>query len=165
MTEEEKQSIADKTKQTCLERYGVEFYSQTEEANQSHKTRYQYQDIMFDSSWELYFYLYHKMNNHNISRATNRLKYTFNGKDHYYFPDFNVDGKLYEIKGGQFWKEGTMQNPYDHTLDALFEAKHLCGLKNGVTFIKEDDMRPIITFVDNVCTNEFIKSFRHYQSR
>ena len=40
-------------------------------------------------------------------------------------PDFLVDGHYVEIKGDHFFKkDGTMQNPYDHRQDGLYEAKH-----------------------------------------
>ena len=32
-----------------------------------------------------------------------------------YFPDFEIEGKFYEIKGDQFFNEdGTMCNPFNH---------------------------------------------------
>ena len=32
-----------------------------------------------------------------------------------------------------------MCNPYDHSQDGLYEAKHQCGIKNGVKFITKED--------------------------
>ena len=61
------------------------------------------------------------------------FQYSFNGKNHKYFPDFIVDGKYIEIKGDHFFKEdGTMYNPFDHTQDGLYEAKHQCMVNNNV---------------------------------
>jgi len=59
-----------------------------------------YKDIWCDSSWELAFLVYHLDHNINIKRSELYIPYI--GKDHrlhYYFPDFEVEGKLYEIKG------------------------------------------------------------------
>ena len=40
-------------------------------------------------------------------------------------PDFKLNDKFVEPKGAHFFKEdGTMQNPFDHTQDAHYEAKH-----------------------------------------
>ena len=48
-------------------------------------------------------------------------------------PDFKVDNKYIELKGDQFLKsDGTWQCPFDHSLDAIYEAKHQCLIKNNV---------------------------------
>ena len=60
---------------------------------------YLYNDLIFDSSWELAFYIYHKDNNIDIDRCVKSFPYVVNNKTHYYFPDFIVDNKLIEIKG------------------------------------------------------------------
>ena len=73
-----------------------------------------------------------------------------NGQEHLYYPDFEVNGQLYEIKGDQFFKEnGAMQNPYDHSQDAFFEAKHQCALQNKVIFIKQNEIKPYISYVES----------------
>ena len=60
----------------------------------------------------------------------------FDGKTHFYLPDFLVDGQLVELKGDQFLKDdGTWKNPYDHGQDALYEAKHQCLVKNNVVIL------------------------------
>lgn len=66
-----------------------------------------------------------------------KLMYKHDGKEHFYMPDFKVRDELIEIKGDHFFKEdGTMQNPYDHSQDGLYEAKHQCMIKNNVTILK-----------------------------
>ena len=82
------------------------------------------------------------LNNIPISRNPVRLKYYVDGKTHYYFPDFEIDGKLIEIKGDHFFKEdGTMCNPFDRTQDEKYEAKHQCGLQHNVEFWQESDYK------------------------
>ena len=151
----------DRVKQTCLEKYGVEKFNQSYEFSKYHKSLYTYDNINFDSSWELMFYIYHKDLRHNISRASIRLEYVYNSEKHYYFPDFVVDNKLYEIKGPHFFKEdGTMQNPYNHKQDGLFEAKRQCGINNNVVFISEHEMKEISNYVYKKYSKNYISLFK-----
>lgn len=53
-----------------------------------------------------------------------------------------IDDILVEVKGDQFFKEdGTMQNPYDHTQDDLYEAKHQCMIDNNVYIFTSNDIK------------------------
>lgn len=110
----------DKLKVTMLELYGVEYYAQTG------LQQYYYDNEEFDTIPEIALWVYSKDNNFNIKRNYKlNFEYTFNNKVHHYFPDFIINGELIEIKGDHFFKEdGTMCNPYDHSQDALYEAKH-----------------------------------------
>lgn len=124
-----------KAKNTCIKKYGVENYSQTAEYHKRARKLYKYKKEKFDSFPELAVYIYAKDHDQKIIRNPIRFEYIYNNKKHYYFPDFSIDGKLIEIKGSHFFKEdGTMCNPFDHTQDELFEAKHQCGLINNVAF-------------------------------
>lgn len=57
---------------------------------------------------------------------------------HKYTPDFYLKDEdvFIDIKGTQFFEDHDpskkMINPYDRSLDALYEAKHQCMLKHGV---------------------------------
>ena len=154
-------SISYKTKQTMIQRYGVASFSQTTDFAKCHRSSYTYDGIKFDSSWELIFYIYQIDHNNTISRCDKRLEYEYNGEKHFYFPDFIVNGKLYEIKGDQFWKEdGTMQNPYDHSMDGLFEAKHQCGLQNNVVFIRKNEIIEMNKYVIEKYTSDYIELFK-----
>lgn len=58
-----------------------------------------YPGITFDSTWEIKVYDFLMENNiefqyHNVS-----IPYEYTGKTHYYFPDFIVNGRIYEVKG------------------------------------------------------------------
>lgn len=166
----------EKQKATNLRKFGVEWASQNKEiqnkitntfidkygsANRCHIQRYVYDNQTFDSSWELIFWIYNKDVGNNIIREPKNFKYVFNGKKHLYFPDFEVNGQLYEIKGDQFFKkDGTMCNPFNHELDALFEAKHQCGLKNNVTFLREADLKVQVNYVVSKYGKNFIESLK-----
>lgn len=129
----------EKSKKTCQEKYGYLYYNQSPEASHNRKHKYSYDNENFDSSWELAFYIYHKDNNDIILREPITLKYYHDGKEHYYIPDFMINGKLYEIKGSHFFKEDKMICPFDSNIDDLYEAKHRCMIKNNVEIIMNCD--------------------------
>jgi len=157
--------IKEKIRNICIERYGVDNASKSPEIKKKIKdiiiSRYgkyvnvkpasfKYMNETFDSYWELCFYVYYTDNNAKIIREPEPIKYLFNDEEHLYYPDFKIDDNLYEIKGDQFFKkDGTMQNPYDHSQDALFEAKHQCAIQNNVIFIKQNEIKPYIKYVES----------------
>ena len=98
--------VREKIKETLLKKYGVA---------RAPSFKYLYQNNRFDSSWELAVWIWAKDNGKEIEREPVGLTYTFNEIEHTYFPDFRLSGKLIEIKGSQFFKEGKMVNPYDHS--------------------------------------------------
>ena len=162
----------EKSKATCLQKYGVTYAIQLEtikeKRRQTIKDRfggshapnkvYFYDNEYFDSSWELAFYIYHKLNGISIYRNIDPILYEFDNKTHRYYPDFLVNGQLYEIKGDQFFKEdGTMICPFDHKLDELYEAKHQCGIRNNVIFLKRVDIEKYIKYCEdnNIALDNF----------
>lgn len=139
-------SMIDSMKQ----KYGVKSWAQL--GNRSNH-KYCVNGILFDSFPEVAVWEYAKHNNIDIKHGDDvpKFKYTYNGIDHYYFPDFIYDGRLVEIKGSHFFNDdGTMCNPFDHSLDGLYEAKHQCGLENGVEFWVDDDFKFAIDYVYNI---------------
>lgn len=150
--------ILKKQQQTNIEKYGNKTFLGTEHFKSlcfdlygtevPKPGKYKCDSLKFDSSWELAFYLYNRDLGLNIKREPCKLLYVFKGVNHYYYPDFEIDGQLYEIKGDQFFKkDGTMCNPYDHSRDDIAEAKHQCGLRNNVIFLRNAEMKPIIESV------------------
>ena len=124
--------IRQKAKETIITRYGkVRFPT-----NRKYKVNDQY----FDSFPELCFYLYCIESKSNIIREPVCIPFKYNNKIYNYIPDFNVDGKLYEIKGDQFVSnDGKRQNPFDHTEDGFMEAKRKCAIKNNVIILYSKD--------------------------
>ena len=154
--------VKEKSKQTCLEKYGVENYSQTKESQYNRKSRYFYDNQSFDSCPEICFYIYCKDFNLNIKRCLKSFEYVFEGKEYYYFPDFEIDGKYYEIKGNQFLTEnGKWQNPFNHSLDKKYEAKHQCALKNNVIILYEKDYQKYIEYVEEKYGRNYLNQFKN----
>ena len=168
--------IKDKIKQTTMERYGVDSVLKSDEVwakirhtfllrygteHPQFKHTYKYDNELFDSSWEVAFYIYHKDLGDDIHRATTPIAYTHEGKQHFYYPDFIVNGELYEVKGDQFFKEdGTMQNPFNHELDALFEAKRQCGVNHNVHFVSDSEMVPVFGYIDYRYGDGYLGQFK-----
>lgn len=66
--------------------------------NKKHKSGY-YDNIYFDSSWELAYYVYCKEHNIDIKRCDIVRTYIYDGKELKYHPDFIVNNEIVEIKG------------------------------------------------------------------
>ena len=131
-------------KDVMIEKYGVEHYSQTKEWTHKKQKKIIYKDISFDSSWELDVFKYCEDNNIPcVYQPDITFKYEYDGKKHYYHPDFLINGKLYEVKGNQFFDGDKMINPYDKTKNKLFESKHQCMIKNNIIILTKDDIKNI----------------------
>lgn len=153
-------TLAEKGKQTCRQKYGVDGFSQSKQYREImferygmyhvRKWIYKYQEQSFDSFPELCFYMYCIENNIEIIREPTELTFTFEDKECRYYPDFLVNNQLVEIKGKQFLKEdGTWCNPYDHSLDKLFEAKHQCALQNNVKILYQKEYQKYLNWFNN----------------
>ncbi len=155
--------IREKARRTCLEKYGVPSYSQTVDFQYKRYKKYFYDGEYFDSSWELALWIYAKDNNLDISRVQDPFVYYYNDTEYMYYPDFKYNGSLIEIKGTQFFENGDtngkMINPFDRSLDEKFEAKHQCAIDNNVIFFTENDIKPILQYVNNKYTKDYIDLF------
>lgn len=142
ITEEEQERMNELHRRTCLEKYGVSSWNQTMLAQQKRRKHFKLGDLYFDSKPELAYFLWCKDSKIECKRSSAKLEYEFENKKHFYFPDFEIiqnDEKFFvEIKGKHFFKkDGTMCNPFDHSLDGLYEAKHQCMIKNSVIIFTE----------------------------
>ena len=152
------EEIKGKIKQTNLKKYGVESYAQTKEYHQKCHKKYLYNNEKFDSSWELAFYIYHIDNGIPIKRNPRRLAYIFNNKKHYYFPDFEVNGNLIEIKGGQFFTK----NIYDGGCfkKEIDNAKIACIKNNNVIIISNKEIKPYLNYITNIYGKNYLSQFK-----
>lgn len=151
--------VDDKIKQTCIERYGVEHPFSNHDVRVKCQQSYNYRNIFFDSSWELAYYIY--LTDHNINFQYQPDHYfEFTGKR--YYPDFEVNGKYQEIKGEQFFDGDKMVNPYDRSIDQdeLYEAKHQCMIRNGVEIIRLEQMKPILQYIKETYSKDYLKLFK-----
>lgn len=144
---------------TCVSRYGS-YWLQTKSAQHTRHAKYLYDDMAFDSSWELYYYIWAIDTQKHIERDTQPLEYKVGGETHYYYPDFIVDGELIEIKGPQFLKDGTLKNPFtnDTHIQDEFAAKYDVMKQNNVKVIS--DITEMKQFVDRKYTSDYVKLFK-----
>ena len=112
-----------------------------------------YDNERFDSFPELAVWIYAKDYSWEIEREPVSFKYIVEEKEHYYFPDFRINGQLVEIKGLQFFEDKDptkkMINPYDSSRNELAEAKHQCALQNNVAIWTETDYTQYVEYVKN----------------
>lgn len=142
--------IRKQIERTNLEKYGTPYGRS--------KKKYRYDGIEFDTSFELIYFIYMKLQNKNVERNLSySFVYEYNGVSHRYFPDFKTDEGFVEMKGDHFFAEdGTMRNPWkgkDWTeeqkkeSDALYEAKHQCMLKNDVKIFRSKDVSEFSDYI------------------
>ena len=110
--------VKNKIKATMKERYGFEYWQQSDEGRSflrenwvknvqekiKHKS-YLFDDRVFDSSWELAFYIWLKDNNIDFKFHETRYAYYVENIKHYYYPDFEIGDNIIEIKGDNLINE------------------------------------------------------------
>lgn len=152
----------DKVRAKNRENFGVDYPMQDPEFRKSAQKKYQYNGINFDSSLEIAFYIWHLDNSDEIiAHPSISFEYSYNGIAHKYQPDFEVNEKLFEIKGLHFFKgkdkNSQMINPFDRSQDELYEAKHKCMLRNGVTVLTDVDCKKYVKYVEITYGKDFLK--------
>ena len=150
----------EKARKTFLEKYGVEHPSQSLAFRKTGTSgRYKFENLYFDSKPELAFYIYNKDTGREIEREPTTIEYLYNNEIHTYFPDFSVDGQLFEIKGGHFLNEdGSWQDPYRGQHE-LLEAKHQAALQNNVIILYPDDYNFYIDYVEKKYGKKYLSTF------
>lgn len=91
--------MAEKIKQTCIEKYGVDNPFKSKEIISQMKRKYICDDIYFDSSWEVAVYLYCRDHHLNFKTHPEPKEYFVGNEKHLYYPDFEIENRLIEIKG------------------------------------------------------------------
>lgn len=147
-------------KKNNIEKYGVENVTQIPEVSANLHKKYLYNDIFFDSSWELIYYIWLNDNNINFEYHSDKLPYYYKNKLHFYEIDFTINNKYFEIKGPQFFDEfGKMINPYDRKYDDLYNCKYYCMLTNNVNIITDISLQK--TYVENKYGKNYVKQFKY----
>lgn len=148
-------TIREKTSKTCIARYGKICFPQA---------KYEYNNEIFDSSWELAFYIYYK--DYNLSIIRNKARfftYSYNGKSYKYFPDFLIQNRIFEIKGQHFFNEsGQMTNPFNSNDNARVAEKQKCIEQNNIILIR--DCSKYLNYINEKYGKNLLKSFRVYSS-
>lgn len=148
-----------KGKNTCIKKYGVPNWGMTEEGSKARKAKYIYNNIKFDSSWELALYIYAIDHNENIVREPIKFEYYINDSVHYYIPDFLYKNNYIEIKGTHLIKEGKLQNVFKkQTYKDL--AKQNCIEQNGVIIMSYDEIQEKLSYINKTYGKNYLKKFK-----
>ena len=117
-----------------------------------------YPDVKFASSWE--FKVYDFLTEHSVQfeyQPAISIPYEYEGTHHTYHPDFLVDGRIFEVKGDQFfrineetgkeemflpWKGCLSDEEYEFKC-GVEEAKHRCMLENNVKIIRGKELHDL----------------------
>ena len=160
--------VKEKQKQNIIEKFGVDNPMKVpeiqEKSMQNRKQKYIRHGIRFDSKWELAFWIYQTegLNNQSIKRTNKYYEFTVPGdtKVHKYYPDFELNGEIVEIKGDHFYENrdptARMINPFDRSEDPVFEAKQKCAIEHGVKFIDHEEIEKAIQFVTQKYGNGYL---------
>lgn len=156
----------EKARQTCLERYGTENPTQCHDIRVKEQSRYKYQNINFDSSWELALYIW--LVDHSIDfqyQPDTTFSYSYNGKTHVYHPDFLINGEIYEVKGDQYFalnEDGSekMVCPYNHSMDNLYQAKYECMLQNNIKILRAAEIKKYLDYVNKTYDIMYLQQFK-----
>lgn len=153
----------EKRKNTMINKYGNDITMFNHELFIKTKQKYTYNNINFDSAWELAYYIWLK--DHNIDfeyQPDISFDYEYNNKIHRYYPDFLVEDEIQEIKGTQFFENKNPNNkmicPYNRDLDDFVEAKHQCMIKNNIKIIT--DCTEYLNYIRNTYGNDYLKQFK-----
>ena len=164
-TEEEKQEFVKKCQETNRMNHGGLLYQQTHECHAKRRKRHFHDGMYFDSNWEIHVYEFCKNNGIECEyQPCVQFDYEYGGQKWIYQPDFLINGKIYEVKGDQFFRinESTgkeeMYNPYRnktwtdeqyrHSCEKA-ESKHQCMISHGVTIIRGKDIHNLKEVFNN----------------
>ena len=101
-----------------------------------------YHNIHCDSSWELAFIIYCEDHNINVKRNTKCFEYIYNDKTFKYYPDFNVNGTLYEIKGYENDKAKEKHKQYPN-----------------IIYLDKEKIKPYIDYVINKYGKNYVELY------
>jgi len=117
--------------------------------------KYKYNDILFDSSWEIAYYIWLKDNNIEFTFHENEsLEYEFDGKKYHYIPDFKTKEGYIEIKGNHLLRYMQVTNTKEY-------AKYKCMIDNKVSIISYKEIKPILEYIQSKYGKDYLQSFRY----
>lgn len=167
---------------TCMEKYGVEHHFQNKNVldkqwdSYKEKTGYDhpaynpeiihsakgylYNEVHFDSSWELAYYIWLVDNKKQfIYHPPFPLEYfDDNNEKHTYYPDFLIEGKFVEIKGDHFFNE--KGEPYNSYAKEYWWSKFNYLILNDIKIMKFEEVKEYLRYVKDKYGKDYLKSFK-----
>lgn len=161
------EAVKNKAKYTMIKRYGAPSWQQSDEGRAffrdnwvnnckdkiKHKS-YSFDGCVFDSSWELAYYIWLKDHSIQFTFHSERFEYfDSNGYSHFYYPDFNVCGNIVEIKGDHLMDcNGNVLNN-DKTVNM---EKSILMRELGVYVIHGEEAKKYIKYVCDIYGDSFL---------
>lgn len=147
---------------TCYSKYGVRSVFMQKDFPFKRKCSYTYDGVVFDSSWELALWIYAKDHDEEIQRLPFRIEYFYEGKKHYYNPDFLYKGEIVEIKGDHLIDEnGELSSVYSDRSKKGLKAKMECIKEHGVRLYTRKEITPILKYIDIKYGKNYLKLFKN----
>ena len=146
--------VKERLRESNISKYGVMWYMQSPEYHKKRKHKYtsqKYPDLTFDSTWEVKVYEFCRDSNIPIEYSPKiSYEYEYDGRIWTYHPDFLINGKVYEVKGDNFFRtnesgQEEMFCPYRdedwsdekyNWMCSKFEAKHQCMLYHHIIILR-----------------------------
>lgn len=170
--------ILNKREATMIEKFGVRNAAMSEEILKKSHKKYMFDNLLFDSSVELAYYIWARDHNKQIFRTTKKFIFIYKNKEHCYFPDFyNKELNQYvEIKGDQFFnKDGVLYVPWkgnmkdDEYADLCAKTleKYNCMIKNNVIILKQSsiEVQTAIQYINDTYGSNYLATFRYKNNK
>ena len=143
-----------KIEESMLKNWGVRSPMQNPIIRNKTKRKYTYNNINFDSSWEIAFYIWLKDHNIRFEYHSCNLQYEFKNKIHYYEVDFKLwNNTLIEIKGNHLLKS------MEKNTETLENAKYKCMLEHNVKIIT--DCSEYLQYIKNKYGTNYLRKFKN----
>lgn len=136
--------IKDKIKEVQTKKYGGMGYISSYQRDKYHK--YKYNDVYFDSSYELALWIYANDHNEEIIREPIHYKYIFDDKEYTYTPDFKYKDEIIEIKGDHLLGDDTLIDPTHKSSPSKLKCKYNCMLENNVKIVTGKDLKFALSY-------------------
>lgn len=137
---------------TNNKKFGCDYYSQS--PNVKRKSKWLFDDIEFDSKWEIYYYFYLKSNNIKFQMQVPIDYCESNGKHRIYKCDFYlIDSDRYvEIKNPKCLNEkGELVEFYESDSKSKITAKNKCMIDHNVKIISKKEIKPYVKYFKENC--------------
>lgn len=147
---DENYNNVEKYKSTCIEKYGVENFSQTNEWAKRIRKKIRVDGLSFDSKDELAVWEFCKSHGLKCECQPEPIKYVDElGKPHTYHPDFKIENRYVEVKGDHFFKDDEYITPFtkgasDEEIEKIKirdRAKYHCMIENDVIIILSSQIK------------------------
>lgn len=149
--------IRKKMQDTYFKRTGKYYSPQNPEIVSKMHWKYYYDGLRFDSSWEIAYYRHLKENGIEFQYQPVNVRYSYvsDGKTHFYYPDFLIDGIIYEIKGDhliKYYADPAKQfnRPDYRAMQAKMQKCFELEKEGKLKFVSGNELKPICEHIAEV---------------